>query len=79
MIPPNKQELIIAEQVVATITHALEEIGYSQVALSYIYDILLEGILTGSEEDVADLLEAMIPNQDIEDTDDENETTTYTN
>lgn len=52
-------KLLVAEQVVATITRTLEEVGYSQLALSYIYDILLEGLMAETEHTYHEVLEAM--------------------
>lgn len=62
-----KKDIYVVEQVVATITTALEEIGYSQLALSYIYDTLVEGLLAEDEETFSELLLAMQEIREIDD------------
>lgn len=57
----------VVDQLASTIVLALEEVGYSPVALSYIYDIILGGLLDENEERLHDVMEAMQYLQEIDD------------
>lgn len=53
----NVERLRIATDVASKITDALFDVGYSELALQEIFDILVSGLLEEDEESFSDLVE----------------------
>lgn len=78
----NVERLRIATDVASKITDALYDVGYSELALQEIFDILVTGLVEQDEESFSDLLEQMgiiYGNEAEDDTDGDDNGGTYVN
>lgn len=80
----NAERLSAAADVASKITDALWDVGYSDLALQEIFDILINGLMAQEEQEFRELLEEMgniygVENSLDNDTDEEGNDETHLN